>query len=310
MEKMMKITSPVDLIGNTPLIQLKKAVPKNCASLYAKLESYNPGGSIRDRHCLGMLDEAIELGLLKEGTTIIMSTTGNTGISLAMLCAAKDYHLVLVVPDDMSMERRRTLLWFGAELDFTHARLGMQECERRAKELSEKYSNGLLLNQFDNKGIQRVHYEKTGPEVWEQMQGKVDAVVVGVGTGATISGLGKFIKEKNSSIQVIAVEPKNSAVLSGGEAGFHRIEGLGAGFIPKNLKREYIDEVFTVTDEEAFLYANKLGRKEGLSVGISSGAAACAAIKTAQKLGEGKSVLTFFPDSWERHTSLEKFFTS
>ncbi len=299
-----------ELIGNTPLLKLSKSVPEGSAEILAKIESYNPGGSIKDRIALGMIVQAEAQGKLKPGATLIEPTSGNTGIGLAVLSASRGYKLILVVPDDLSVERRRLLLWFGTELVFTPANLGMEECVRVAGELMKKYSDAYMLQQFDNPANPKIHYETTGPEIWHACGGKIDALVVGVGTGGTISGCGKFLKEKNPNIKIVAVEPTNSAVLSGGTAGFHRIAGIGAGFASNILNRNVIDQIIQVSDNDAFLYANKLGRKEGLSVGISSGAIACAAFQVAKELGKEKRLVCVFPDSWERYTSLEKFFTS
>lgn len=296
------------LIGNTPLVQLKKTAGPESARVYAKLESMNPAGSVKDRICFGMIRDAEEKGLLQKDTVIIEATSGNTGIGLALICAVKGYRLVLTMPDDMSFERQHLLKRYGAELILTPALEGMKGAVDKAEELVRKNKNSFMPQQFNNPANPKAHRETTAEEIWEALGGKFDAFVAGVGTGGTITGCGEVFKQRNPKIRIVAVEPKRSAVLSGDEPGYHRIQGLGAGFVPQVLNRKIIDRVVTVEDEAAWEVSLKLSLEEGVSAGISSGAACSAALKVAAELGSGKTVVVIFPDSGERYlTAAEEF---
>ena len=288
------------LIGNTPLLKIE-AGPE-AAALYIKLESYNPGGSIKDRVAMAMLQDARDKGLIRAGTTIIEATSGNTGIGLAMAAAAMGIPLLLIMPDTMSEERRKLLRAYGAQLILTPGSLGMQGAIDLAKEMltDEKY---LHLDQFSNPANPRVHYSTTGPEIYRQLEGKIDAIVAGVGTGGTLTGAGGFLKSRIAKLKIYAVEPALSPVLSGGKAGPHPLQGIGAGFIPPVLNIELIDSIYTVQGEDAFRTAREMARRRGVLVGISSGAALWAALQVARELGPGKTVVTIAPDSGERYLS-------
>ncbi|HOC06800.1 MAG TPA: cysteine synthase A [Bacillota bacterium] len=288
------------LIGNTPLLKIE-AGPE-AAALYIKLESYNPGGSIKDRVAMAMLQDARDKGLIRAGTTIIEATSGNTGIGLAMAAAAMGIPLLLIMPDTMSEERRKLLRAYGAQLILTPGSLGMQGAIDLAKEMltDEKY---LHLDQFSNPANPRVHYSTTGPEIYRQLEGKIDAFVAGVGTGGTLTGAGGFLKSRIAKLKIYAVEPALSPVLSGGKAGPHPLQGIGAGFIPPVLNIELIDSIYTVQGEDAFRTAREMARCRGVLVGISSGAALWAALQVARELGPGKTVVTIAPDSGERYLS-------
>jgi cysteine synthase A len=288
------------LIGNTPLLKIE-AGPE-AAALYIKLESYNPGGSIKDRVAMAMLQDARDKGLIRAGTTIIEATSGNTGIGLAMAAAAMGIPLLLIMPDTMSEERRKLLRAYGAQLILTPGSLGMQGAIDLAKEMltDEKY---LHLDQFSNPANPRVHYSTTGPEIYRQLEGKIDAFVAGVGTGGTLTGAGGFLKSRIAKLKIYAVEPALSPVLSGGKAGPHPLQGIGAGFIPPVLNIELIDSIYTVQGEDAFRTAREMARRRGVLVGISSGAALWAALQVARELGPGKTVVTIAPDSGERYLS-------
>lgn len=298
----------INLIGNTPLIRLNKLVPKNGATIYGKVESTNPGGSVKDRICLSMIRDAEEKGLIKKETVIIEATSGNTGIGLALICAAKGYRLVLTMPDSMSFERQQLLKHFGAEVVLTPAMEGMRGAVEKSEELAKKYKDAFMPQQFNNPANPKIHRETTAEEIWEALNGKFDAFVAGVGTGGTITGCGEVFKQKNPKIKIVAVEPKRSPVLSGGEPGFHAIQGIGAGFVPQVLNRRVIDQIVQVEDEDAWDTSLALSREEGILAGISSGAAAWAAHKIAGELGPGKTVVAIFPDTGERYlTSAEEF---
>ena len=298
----------LSLICNTPLVRLEKVSKKAGGNVYAKLESSNPGGSIKDRICLSMIEAAEKAGKLHPGDTILEPTSGNTGIGLALVAAVKGYKAILIMPESMSTERFGLLSSFGAEVILTPAIDGMKgsivEAERLLKEHPEYY----MPDQFSNPANPDIHRKTTAPEIWDALNGKVDAFVAGVGTGGTITGVGEVFKAKNSSIRIIAVEPASSRVLSGGSPGPHKIQGIGAGFIPKVLNRAVIDEIVPVTDDDAFETAKMLAREEGLMVGISSGANVFGAMKMAKALGPEKNVVTVLPDTGERYISIEKYF--
>ena len=281
-------------IGGTPLVRLNRLSPEGAATIYAKAEHFNPGGSVKDRICLNMLNEAERQGRLKPGATIVEPTSGNTGIGLALISAVRGYKLILVMPESMSMERASLLSSYGAQLVLTAAWEGMKGSIKEAESL-------VAANPA-------MHRKTTAPEIWEAMDGRIDAFVAAVGTGGTITGCGEVFKERNPKIKVIAVEPAGSPVLSGGDPGPHRIQGIGAGFIPKVLNRSILDGVLTVTDDEAYQMAKLLAKKEGLLVGISSGANVAAAQKVAAELGPGKNVVTVLCDTGERYISIEKYF--
>jgi cysteine synthase A len=310
----MKRTQPalaegvLGLIGNTPLVRLHKIIPPDSAAVWAKLESMNPGGSVKDRICLSMISDAEEKGLIHKDTLIIEATSGNTGIGLALICAVRGYRLILAMPDSMSFERQQLLKRFGAQLVLTPAMEGMKGAVEKAEELARKNKNSFMPQQFNNPANPKAHRQTTAEEIWEALDGKFDAFVAGVGTGGTITGSGEVFKQRNPKIQIIAVEPKRSAVLSGGEPGYHRIQGIGAGFVPQVLNRRVIDEIVSVEDETAWETSLALAREEGILAGISSGAACSVAQKVAGRLGSGKTVVVIFPDSGERYlTSVEEF---
>jgi len=291
-----------ELIGNTPLVRLNRIVEAEMATIYAKLECFNPGGSIKDRICLSMIEDAERKELLKPGGTIVEPTSGNTGIGLAMLGAARSYKVILTMPETMSKERISILKFYGAEVILTPGIEGMSGAIKRAEEIVKK-TGAFMPQQFNNPANPEAHRRTTAVEIIEAMAGKIDALVAGVGTGGTITGVGEVLKSKNPGVKVVAVEPAASPVLSGGQPGPHKIQGIGAGFVPKVLNRSIIDEIIKVTDSDAVETARKLAREEGLFVGISSGAAAFAALATAKSLGKGKSVVVIFPDTGERYLS-------
>lgn len=304
----MRIVNNVsELIGQTPLVKLNKLVGEGDATVYVKLESYNPASSVKDRIAVSMIDEAEKEGKIKPGHTIIEPTSGNTGIGLAMVAAARGYRLILVMPETMSMERRNLLKAFGAELILTPGAEGMKGAVRRAEEIAAENLDYFLPQQFKNPANPKIHRETTAVEVLEQAQGQLDAFVAGVGTGGTVTGVGEVLKEKMPNVKIIAVEPSASPVLSGGQPGPHKIQGIGAGFIPDILNRQVIDEVMTVSNDEAMDIARRLAREEGLLVGISCGAAVAGALKVAKDLGAGKKVIVIAPDTGERYLSTELF---
>ena len=305
-----KITNNViELIGNTPLIRLNKITNKEkSAEILGKLESMNPGGSVKDRPCLEMIRAAEEKGLLKSGATIIEPTTGNTGIGLAMICAVKDYRCVLTMPEDLSLERIYLLRTYGAEVVLTPAKQGVQGAIKKAEELMKKIDNSFMPLQFKSQANPQAHRKTTAVEIFDACDGRIDAFIAGVGTGGTLTGVGEVLKEKIPSVKIIAVEPEGSAVLSGKPAGAHKIQGIGAGFVPEILNRDLIDEIITVSDQEAFNMAKLLGKEEGLCVGISAGANVVAALKIAYNLGPGKRVVTILCDTGERYFSMEQYF--
>ncbi len=298
----------LELIGQTPMVRLRRMVGEDMASILGKLESFNPGGSVKDRICLSMIREAERKGLLKPGSTIVEPTSGNTGIGLAMICAVKGYRCILTMPETMSLERIYILRSYGAEVILTPGSEGMSGSIRRAEQILKKEPSSFMPQQFKNEANPEIHRRTTAREIWEVTQGRIDAFVAGVGTGGTITGVGEVLKEKNPGIRIIAVEPKTSAVLSGKEPGPHKIQGIGAGFLPDILNREVIDEVVTVDDNDAFRTSRRLAREEGLFVGISAGAAVWASLNVARDLGPGKTVVVILPDTGERYFSMEQYF--
>ncbi len=300
--------SVVELIGQTPIVRFNRIVSQNSAQILAKLEMFNPGGSVKDRICLSMIEDAEGKGLLKDGSTIIEPTSGNTGIGLAMIAAIKGYRCILTMPETMSLERIYILKSYGAEVVLTPGAEGMKGSIKKAEELLKKIPNSLSLEQFKNEANPEIHRRTTAQEILKVTDGKIDAFVAGVGTGGTITGVGEVLKKKNPKIKIIAVEPKSSAVLSGKEPGPHKIQGIGAGFIPDILNREIIDEIIAVDDNEAFRTARRLAKEEGLFAGISAGAAASAALKVADDLGKGKTVVVVLPDTGERYFSMQQYF--
>ena len=294
-----------DIVGKTPLLKLQRYMDANAckADILAKLEYQNPGGSVKDRVAIRMIDEAEKAGILHKGDVIIKPTSGNTGIGLACVAAARGYHLIITMPETMSVERRRLLSAYGAELVLTPASKGMKGSIRKANELAEQL-HAFVPSQFSNPYNPKSHYETTGPEIWADTDGKIDVFVAGVGTGGTISGTGRYLKEKNPNIQIVAVEPAGSPVLSDGIPGRHKIQGIGAGFIPETLDMEIYDEILTVTDDDAYQACRELARREGVLCGISSGAALSAAKELAVKPAyQGKTIVALFPDGGERYLS-------
>ena len=294
-----------DIVGKTPLLKLQRYMDANAckADILAKLEYQNPGGSVKDRVAIRMIDEAEKSGILHKGDVIIEPTSGNTGIGLACVAAARGYHLIITMPETMSVERRRLLSAYGAELVLTPASKGMKGSIRKANELAEQL-HAFVPSQFSNPYNPKSHYETTGPEIWADTDGKIDVFVAGVGTGGTISGTGRDLKEKNPNIQIVAVEPAGSPVLSDGIPGRHKIQGIGAGFIPETLDMEIYDEILTVTDDDAYQVCRELARREGVLCGISSGAALSAAKELAVNPAyQGKTIVALFPDGGERYLS-------
>ncbi|MBE6121043.1 MAG: cysteine synthase A [Erysipelotrichaceae bacterium] len=299
-----------ELIGNTPVVELSNLEKEQGlkAQLLAKVEFFNPAGSVKDRIAKRMIEKAEEQGLLKEGATIIEPTSGNTGIGLASVCASKGYKAIFTMPETMSVERRNLLKAYGAKIVLTLGAQGMKGAIAKAKELQESTPNSLIPSQFTNLENPQAHYETTGPELWEQTDGKIDIFVAGVGTGGTISGTGKYLKEKNPNIKIVAVEPEGSPVLSQGKAGPHGIQGIGAGFVPDTLNTQIYDEIVTVTNENAYNTGRAIAQKEGLLVGISSGASVYAAIQLAKRPeNEGKRIVALMPDTGERYLSTPMF---
>jgi cysteine synthase A len=297
-----------ELIGRTPLVRLNRLSRAGSATIYGKVESFNPGGSIKDRICLNMINEAERQGKLKPGGTIVEPTSGNTGIGLALVAAVRGYKLILVMPESMSMERASLLSSYGAQLVLTAAWEGMKGSIKEAESIVAQNPSYYMPDQFSNPANPDIHRKTTGPEIVDALDGRVDAFVAAVGTGGTITGCGEVIRERNPAAKIIAVEPAGSPVLSGGDPGPHKIQGIGAGFIPKVLNRALLDRVVTVTDDEAYQTAKLLAKKEGLLVGISAGANVFAAQKIAEELGPGKNVVTILCDTGERYISIEKYF--
>ncbi|MCW5798375.1 MAG: hypothetical protein LZF60_260067 [Nitrospira sp.] len=297
-----------ELIGRTPLVRLNRLSPDGGATIYAKIESANPGGSVKDRICLNMINEAERSGRLEPGTTIVEPTSGNTGIGLSLIAAVRGYPMILVMPESMSSERASLLSSYGAQLVLTPAAEGMKGSIREAAQIVAQHPSCFMPDQFSNPANPATHRQTTAVEIWEALDGRFDAFVAGVGTGGTITGCGEVFKERNSQIHIIAVEPSGSPILSGGASGPHKIQGIGAGFIPQVLNQKILDRVITVTDNEAYQTAKLLAKKEGLLAGISSGANVCAARKVAQELGPGARVVTVLCDTGERYISMEKYF--
>lgn len=302
--------SITELIGNTPLLELvnfKKANNLN-AKIVAKLEYFNPAGSVKDRVANAMIADAEAKGVLKPGATIIEPTSGNTGIGLAAVGSAKGYHVILTMPETMSIERRKLVAAYGAEVVLTSGSAGMKGAIAKAEELEKSIENAVILGQFVNPANPKVHYDTTGPEIWEQTEGKVDIFVAGVGTGGTVSGTGEYLKAQNPNVKVVAVEPATSPVLSEGKAGSHKIQGIGAGFVPDTLDTKVYDEVFPVPNEAAFAVGREIARREGILVGISSGAAVYAAAELAKRPeNAGKTIVALLPDTGERYLSTALF---
>ncbi len=299
-----------NLIGDTPILKLNKIQKETSAHavLYAKLEYLNPTGSVKDRAAYGMILDAEEKGLLKEGGTIIEPTSGNTGIGIASIAASKGYETILTLPETMSVERRNLLKAYGAKLELTDGKLGMKGAIAKAEELQRQIPNAIILGQFDNEANAKAHYATTGPEIWDAMDGEIDYFVAGIGTGGTITGVGRYLKEKDETIQIMGVEPFASPVLSGGTPGPHGLQGIGAGFVPSVLDSSIYNEIMTVRNEDAFEMGRMIARKEGILVGISSGAALFAANQIAlQPENKGKRIVVLLPDSGDRYLSTAMF---
>ena len=299
-----------DLIGGTPILKLNNYIALNelPANIYAKLEYFNPAGSVKDRIAKAMIDDAEAKGALKPGAVIIEPTSGNTGIGLAAVAASKGYRIILTMPETMSVERRNLLKAYGAELVLTDGAKGMKGAIAKAEELAQQIEGGFIPSQFTNSATPTAHFNTTGPEIWEDTDGKVDIFVAGVGTGGTVSGVGKYLKSKNPNVKVVAVEPAGSPVLSKGVAGPHKIQGIGAGFVPETLDTKIYDEIIAVENEDAFATGRTLARKEGLLVGISSGAAVYAATQLAKRPeNKGKNIVVLLPDTGDRYLSTPMF---
>jgi len=297
-----------ETIGRTPLVKLNKIGRGLEAEILAKVESFNPCGSIKDRIGLAMIEDAEKRGLIKKGATIVEPTSGNTGIGLAFVCAERGYNLVLTMPDTMSMERRQLLEIFGAKIVLTPGKEGMCGAVNKAEEIVKETPNSFMPQQFKNPANPKIHRETTAEEIWKDTDGKIDILVSGVGTGGTLTGVGQVLKRRNKNFYVVAVEPADSPVLSGGKASSHKIQGIGAGFVPEILDRSLIDEIITVKNEEAKEFAKKLAKEEGILAGISSGAAASAACKVAKrKENKGKRIVVILPDTGERYLSTDLF---
>ena len=295
-------------VGNTPMVRLNKVAKNSSAAIYAKLEFYNPTSSVKDRIAVNMINDAERTGLLKPGGTIIEPTSGNTGLGLAMVAAARGYRLIVTMPESMSVERRSLIKQMGAAIILTPAKKGMKGAVDKAKGLANDISGSFMPQQFTNPANPEIHYRTTGPEIWNDCDGKIDVFVLGVGTGGTITGAGKFLKEHNPKLKIVAVEPLTSAVLSGETAGGHGIQGIGAGFIPDILQTELIDEIIKVSDADALNTSKSLAKNEGILCGISSGAVAFAALKfVSREENKGQNIVVIFPDTGERYLSTVLF---
>ena len=298
----------LELICNTPLVRINKMTDASMATVYGKLESMNPGGSVKDRICLSMVRDAEEKGLINKSTVIVEPTSGNTGIGLALVCAVKGYRLILTMPETMSVERRQLLKRYGAEVVLTPGAEGMKGAIAKAKEILTEHPNSFMPQQFANPANPKIHRETTAEEIWEALDGKVDAFVSGVGTGGTVTGCGEVFKKRNPAVKIVAVEPKNSPVLSGGAPGKHKIQGIGAGFVPEILNRNVIDQIIQVEDQDSWNVSMDLAKKEGILSGISTGAIFWAAFKVAKDLGPGKNVVAIICDTGERYLSMDAAF--
>ncbi|MBQ6188103.1 MAG: cysteine synthase A [Prevotella sp.] len=299
-----------DLIGGTPLLELGKFSEQKGIHrpIIAKVEFFNPGGSVKDRIALAMIEDAEDRGLLAPGATIIEPTSGNTGVGLALVSAVKGYHLILTMPDTMSIERRRLVKAYGAKVLLTPGKEGMSGAIRKAEELRSQIDGSIILQQFENPANPKRHYQTTGPELWQQTDHQIDIFVAGVGTGGTVSGVARYLKEQNPQVKVVAVEPASSPVLSGGQSGPHKIQGIGAGFVPKTFCAEVVDEILTVENDDAIRAAREVAQQEGLLVGISSGAALHAAIEIARREeNRDKMVVALLPDTGERYLSTQLY---
>ena len=305
------VNNTLELIGNTPLLKADryaKAAGANDVTLFAKLELFNPAGSVKDRIALGMIEDAEAKGILKPGATLIEPTSGNTGIGIAAVAAVKGYKAIIALPETMSVERRNLLKAYGAELVLTDGAKGMKGAIAKANELHEQIPGSVILAQFDNPANATAHEKTTGPEIWEQTDGKVDFFIAGVGTGGTLTGVGHYLKQKNPDVKILAGEPAGSPVLSKGQAGPHKIQGIGAGFVPEILNTDIYDEIFPVDNEDAFTVGKLIGKTEGVLVGISSGAAVHAAIEIAKRPeNEGKNIVVILPDTGDRYLSTPLF---
>ncbi len=297
-------------VGNTPMLELRNSKNRYGfgAFVFAKLEYFNPAGSVKDRVALNMIEAAEQNGTLKQGGTIIEPTSGNTGIGIAAICAAKGYRAVIVMPETMSIERRKLIASYGAEVVLTDGAKGMSGSIAKAEELNKEIENSIIAGQFYNPANPDAHYKTTAPEIYDDLNGRVDAVVCGIGSGGTVTGIGRYLKEKNKDIKIIGVEPLSSPFLTTGKTGAHKIQGIGAGFIPENLDTEIYDELITISDDDAINFAKDLAKTEGLSVGISSGAAFCAAVAVAKRKDmQGKNIVVILPDGGSRYLSTELF---
>ncbi len=307
----MKVYGSVsELIGKTPLFEIKNIEKEQglCANVFAKLEFLNPAGSVKDRVALEMIVDAEEKGILKKGATIIEPTSGNTGIGLASVAASMGYKLIITMPETMSVERQKLMTAYGAELILTDGEKGMSGAIEKAKELAEKIPNSIVAGQFENPANPQAHRKSTGPEIWEDTDGQTDIFIAGIGTGGTITGVGEYLKSKKADIKIIGIEPADSPVLSGGKAGAHGIQGIGAGFVPDVLNVEILDEIITVTTDEAFSASRELAKREGILVGISSGAALYAALCVAKRPeNKGKNIVVLLADTGDRYLSTDLF---
>ena len=302
--------SVTELIGNTPMLELCniERMHKLSATVLAKLECFNPAGSVKDRVAMAMFDDAIKSGKIKKNTVIIEPTSGNTGVGLAAVAASRGYKVILTMPDSMSVERRKLLKAYGAEIVLTNGGKGMAGAVEKANELAQQYESSFIAGQFENPANPKAHYETTGPEIWNDTDGTVDIFVAGVGTGGTLTGVGKFLKEKNPKIKIVAVEPYDSPLLSKGVAGTHGLQGIGANFVPDTLQKDIYDEIITVTTEAAYKVSNEICKNEGILVGITSGAATAAAVELAKRPeNKGKIIVALLPDTGERYLSTPMF---